>query len=155
MKDDADIQQLFAAFKPEITDSQLFIRDLNKHLDAVDLTLKIQAIQKQNAPKTLWLAFAGGLMIGILIVALGLCCPSTYTTLFFPFEANQLLLCTSFLMSLLYWGILIGVSVWSLITFILLYQKATFHTQLNQLLQKGSTTVMPQCSVSTRDRSNH
>lgn len=70
-------QELFDSFKPNLGNQDRYIEELSKKLDAVEMLHKVCEENARRTRKSVLIAALGGLMLGGLIMAIVLLCPSS------------------------------------------------------------------------------
>lgn len=76
MNDDIRLQELFDDFRPTLTDSELFCRQLERRLAMIDQIRETQAAEIRRYRMAVVAAFVAGIVFGSVLLAVILATPS-------------------------------------------------------------------------------
>lgn len=113
MNDDIRLQELFDDFRPTLTDSELFCRQLERRLAMIDEIREAQATQIRHYRMAVVAAFVAGIVFGGGLLAVILATPSDVPLFTFGINSYPLLFIeqNSRLVSALLTSLMITVSI--------------------------------------------
>ncbi len=135
MEKDKDLAQLFAAYRPQLGDSEQFMQRMEQRMRAVECLKEMQCIQRRQHRRALLAAFVMGIAAAIVVICLGgwlpqpMALPAAVATGVFGFVASgtqTLLLCALLL------GAAVVITV--VVNLILEVQRARLEARMRQMV---------------------